>query len=119
MEAGKGITIFHSESAALSDLRSDDNRLVDMRWDIDRAKDRRFPARVRILAKNAPGTLATIANVIAGNDGNIQNFKMEVPVKDFTEMEIDIEVRDLTHLTRITNQLGKKKVTTSVERVIG
>lgn len=119
MEPGKGVTIFHSESSELAKLKNNDSRWIDMRWDIDRAKDRRFPARVNILAKNAPGTLATIANIIAGNDGNIQNLTMKVPVEDFTEMEIDIEVRDLSHLERIMGQLSKKRVTTRVDRIIG
>ena len=91
--------------------------MIDVRWDVDEARNRRFPARIHVMAKNAPGTLATIAEVIAGNDGNIQNLVMQVPVDDFAEMEIDIEVRDLSHLTRIIKQLGSKSVTTSVERV--
>ncbi len=119
MEAGKGITIYPSDSSALSKFRNEDTRWIDVRWDTDEAKNRRFPARIQILAKNVPGTLATIADVIAGNDGNIQNLKMQVPVDDFTEMEIDVEVWDLSHLTRIIRQLGKKPVTTSVARITG
>ncbi|MGI9352261.1 MAG: RelA/SpoT family protein [Rhizobiaceae bacterium] len=117
LEPGKGITIYPSDSDKLSKFKDDRQRLIDVRWDVDEARNRRFPARVHVMAKNAPGTLATIADVIAGNDGNIQNLVMQVPVDDFAEMEIDIEVRDLSHLTRIIKQLGNKSVTTSVERV--
>ena len=117
LEPGKGITIYPSDSASLTKFKGSDDRWVDVRWDVDEARNRRFPARVRVLAKNIPGTLATIADVIADNDGNIQNLKMQVPVEDFTEMEIDIEVWDLSHLTRIIKQLGGKPVTTRVERI--
>ncbi|MEM7216476.1 MAG: bifunctional (p)ppGpp synthetase/guanosine-3',5'-bis(diphosphate) 3'-pyrophosphohydrolase [Pseudomonadota bacterium] len=119
MEPGVGVTIYPSESVSLSKFRDSQNRWVDVRWDIDQSRSQKFPARVRVLAKNIPGTLATIADVIADNDGNIQNLKMQVPVDDFTEMEIDIEVWDLSHLTRIIKQLGGKKITTRVERIIG
>jgi len=119
LEPGKGITIYPSDSASLAQFKNDDTRWIDVRWDTDGVKNRRFQARIQILAKNAPGTLATIADVIAGNDGNIQNLQMQVPVDDFTEMEIDVEVWDLSHLTRIIRQLGKKPVTTSVARITG
>ena len=69
--------------------------------------------------ENKPGVLALVANVIAQNDGNIQNLSMKVLVDEFMEMEIDIDVWGLTHLTQITKQLNNKSITTKVERIIG
>ena len=44
---------------------------------------------------------------------------MQVRVDDFAELAIDVEVHDLTHLTRIIKELGKKPVITKVERLLG
>jgi (p)ppGpp synthase/HD superfamily hydrolase len=38
---------------------------------------------------------------------------------DFTEMAIDVEVKDLNHLTRIISGLRAKSVVSKVERVYG
>jgi guanosine-3',5'-bis(diphosphate) 3'-pyrophosphohydrolase len=38
---------------------------------------------------------------------------------DFTEMQIDLEVYDLKHLTSIIAQIRAKKVVAKVERVNG
>ncbi len=116
---GEGITIYPSSSSVLSNFKGAKDDLLDVRWDIDVKNRQRFPARIKVLAANLPGTLAAIASVIAEHDGNIQNLVMKVPVEDFTEMEIDIDVWDLTHLTSIITHLKDKEVTTSVERITG
>ncbi len=119
LEAGIGITIYHGESKALAKYREDRHAFIDVQWDVDEAATQRFPAKLLIMARHEPGTLAFIANVIAEFDGNIQNLNMHVPVDDFAELAIDVEVQDLDHLIRIIKQLGKKPVITKVERVLG
>lgn len=119
LEKGAGIRIYHSESEALAEKRDDCHKMVDVRWDVEAAARKRFPAKLHILAKNAPGTLAIIANVIAEHDGNINNLSMHVPVDDFAELEIDVEVRDLSHLSRIIKKTGEKTVVTRVKRILG
>ena len=119
LSPGEGITIYPSESETLAKFKDDGARLLDVRWDVDEENADRFPARIKVLAANEPGTLALIADVIAKNDGNIQNLSMEVPVDDFTEMQIDIDVWGLSHLTKIIKDLRLKPVTTSVERITG
>jgi len=116
---GEGITIYPSTSKTLANFKHDKQQLLDLRWDIDTKKRSRFPARIKVLAANSPGTLAILSTVIAEYDGNIQNVNMKVPVDDFTEMEIDIDVWDLTHLTDIIRQIKGKSITTSVERITG
>ena len=68
---------------------------------------------------NEPGSLAQIAQVIAENDGNIDNIHMSRRSPDFTEMNIDLEVYDLKHLTAIISQLRAKTVVAKAERVTG
>ena len=114
---GEGITIYPSESMTLARFKDDGASLIDVRWDIDENNQERFPARIRILVDNKPGILALVADVIAQNDGNIQNLSMKVLVDEFMEMEIDIDVWGLVHLTQIIKQLSAKSIATKVDRI--
>jgi len=90
-----------------------------VRWDVDEKNPQRFPARIVVESVNEPGSLAQIAQVIAENDGNIDNINMSRRSPDFTEMNIDLEVYDLKHLTAIISQLRAKTVVAKAERVTG
>ncbi len=116
---GEGITIYPSESKTLARFKDDGAHLIDVRWDVDENKQERFPARIKVLVDNKPGILALVAEVIAQNDGNIQNLSMKVLVGEFMEMEIDIDVWGLSHLTQIIKQLSAKSITTKVDRITG
>ncbi|KPL54918.1 RelA/SpoT family protein [Prosthecomicrobium hirschii] len=116
---GQGITIYPIQSPDLKEFDDQPDRWLDVRWDIDPNDPVRFPARIALTSLNEPGSLAQIAQVIADNDGNIDNIKMIRKGADFHEILIDLEVWDLKHLTRITNQLRSKPIISSVERVNG
>lgn len=115
----KGITIYPTQSKALAQLKDGGAEILDVRWDVDENDKEKFPARIRILVDNKPGSLALVADVIAKNDGNIQNLNMKVLVDEFMEMEIDIDVWGLSHLTQIIKQLSEKSITTKVDRITG
>ncbi|MEO0329566.1 MAG: bifunctional (p)ppGpp synthetase/guanosine-3',5'-bis(diphosphate) 3'-pyrophosphohydrolase [Pseudomonadota bacterium] len=118
LEPGQGITIYQADSKELSNLNGEKNRFIDVRWDVDEARNRRFPGRISILGANAPGTLATITEIIAKNDCNIQNLEMRIPVSDFAEFEIDIEVWDLPHLKQLIRELADTSVVTNIKRMV-
>ena len=117
LEPGKGITIYPIQSATLAKYDNHSERWLDVRWDIEESNPHRFPARLTLTVINEPGTLAGIAEVVANNDGNIQNLAMETPIGGFTKMQMDVDVWDLSHLNRIIRQLSKKKVVNKIERV--
>ena len=114
---GEGIRIFQIHSPRLKEYEYDHERWIDVTWDVDPEAADRFPAKLAITAVNEPGTLAQIAQLIGEADGNIDNVRMVRRAPDFTEMAIDVEVRDLNHLTRIISGLRGKSVVSKVERV--
>ncbi|MEP7031759.1 MAG: bifunctional (p)ppGpp synthetase/guanosine-3',5'-bis(diphosphate) 3'-pyrophosphohydrolase, partial [Pseudolabrys sp.] len=116
---GEGITIYPIQSAALSEFEDKPDHWLDVRWDEQGSTPRRFPARVTVQSVNEPGSLAQIAQVIAENDGNIDNIRMTRRAPDFTDVLIDLEVYDLKHLTAIIAQLRAKPMVAKVERVNG
>jgi GTP pyrophosphokinase len=116
---GEGITIYPIHAEALKNFEDEPDRWLDVRWDVDADRDRRFPARLELYTVNEPGTLAQVAQVIADNDGNIDNVKMSRRSPESTEMVIDLEVWDLKHLNMIVAQLKAKSVVSRVRRVSG
>ena len=119
MTPGEGVTIYPIQSPALKEFEDVPERWLDVRWDTDERIPERFPARILVQSVNEPGTLAQIAQVIAENDGNIDNIRMTRRAPDFTESVIDLEVYDLKHLSAIIAQLRAKKVVARAERVNG
>jgi len=113
---GEGITIYPIQSPALSEFEDKPERWLDVRWD-DSGAPQRFPARLTVQSVNEPGSLAQVAQVIAENDGNIDNIRMNRQAPDFTDLTIDLGVYDLKHLTAIISQLRAKKVVAKAERV--
>jgi GTP diphosphokinase / guanosine-3',5'-bis(diphosphate) 3'-diphosphatase len=58
-------------------------------------------ARVTVIVNNTPGTLAEMATIIASHKANIINIRIDARDASFHTYNVDIEVHDLVHLTRI------------------
>jgi RelA/SpoT family (p)ppGpp synthetase len=117
MTPGEGITIYPIQSPALKAFEETPDNWLDVRWDVEEESPQRFPARLKVLSVNEPGSLAKVTQVIADHDGNIDNIRMTRRAPDFTELQIDLEVYDLKHLNAIIAQLKAKDVVAKVERV--
>ncbi len=61
--------------------------------------------RVRCVLHNRPGTLAEVTAIFAGNRANIVHLEMTARDELFGTYEVDLEVTDLAHLTRIISSL--------------
>src|SRR5690606_13473421 len=116
---GEGITIYPIQSPALAAYENEPARWLDVRWDVDGARRRRFPARIALGSVNEPGSLAQIAAIIAEHEGNIENIEMKRRAPDFTEIAIDLEVWDLKQLNAILSQLRARPSINHAERVNG
>ena len=75
--------------------------------------------RVSIIMANEPGALSGVTSTIASNNGNINNLAIVNRSQDFFEMLIDIQVKDVRHLTNIIAALRADPVISSVERSAG
>jgi GTP diphosphokinase / guanosine-3',5'-bis(diphosphate) 3'-diphosphatase len=109
-----GIRIFQIHSPKLAAYEHE--RWIDVTWDIDPEKPERFPAKIMVTILNVPLSLAQVAQVIGEADGNIDNLRMTGRGQDFTEILIELEVWDATHLNIIVDGLKAKPVVSNVER---
>ncbi len=115
---GEGVTIYPIQSPALAAFDNEPESWIDVRWDVEPGEGRRFPSRLALQSINEPGSLASIAQVIADHDGNIDNVSMKRRTEDFTEVTIDLTVFDLKHLNAIVSELRAKPAVGKVERVL-
>lgn len=114
---GKGITIHTMDCETLENFADTPERWIDVAWDTG-GSDEVYIGRLRANISHETAALATVANVIAKEMGNINNLKITNRSNDFFEILIDIEVRNAAHLNTIIASLRTKEVVQSVERYV-
>jgi GTP pyrophosphokinase len=117
---GEGITIHPIFSKALQQYESELERWIDLAWDAT-GEDQRFPARIKVTIHNEVGALAQVSQTIGETGGNIDELNMaaRTGAKDFFDLDILVEVRDIKHLNEIMDGLRNQSLVSSVTRVTG
>lgn len=117
---GKGVTVHTIDCDSLEEVIDQPERWLDLAWDGDATTSTEpHVGRVHLTVINEPGSLGDLSTMIAKNDGNISNLKITNRSTDFFDMLIDIEVRDVKHLTNIIAALRANPAINSVERAKG
>ncbi len=116
---GKGVTVHTIDCETLEAFADAPERWLDIAWDNQTATSNDVIGRISATVANEPGALGTIATVIGKNGGNINNLKFTNRSNDFFEMQIDIDVSDVKHLTDIMAALRATPVINSVDRTRG
>ena len=73
--------------------------------------------RLRVVLYNRPGTLAEATGIFAGNRANIVSLEMTQRDELFGGYEVDLEVTDLAHLTRIVSALRASDAVAQADRI--
>jgi GTP pyrophosphokinase len=73
--------------------------------------------RIRAELYNRPGTLAEMAGIFANNHANVVNLEMTQRENPFHTYLVDLEVRDLAHLTRIVSALRASDAVAQADRI--
>ncbi|MEJ2053699.1 MAG: hypothetical protein P8X42_07240, partial [Calditrichaceae bacterium] len=95
-------------------LYEDKERVIDVSWDIE--KEQKFEVHLSILGEDRKNLLKDITLSVAKQDINIINVSFRVE-DTYAKGDLDIQVNDLQHLTRIINSIRKVGGVLSVERV--
>jgi (p)ppGpp synthase/HD superfamily hydrolase len=74
-------------------------------------------ARLCVVIKNEPGSLAAIAGILGTHGANIVSMEQASRDGSFHTFHLDIEVHDLQHLMRIVAALRASDVVSSAERL--
>jgi GTP pyrophosphokinase len=123
---GKGVTIHTKLCPTLETFAATPERFIDVDWDYDSAgtdghggtrnRHNTHTGRISVIAANEPGTLGNLTNAVARQDGGVTNLKIVNRQQDFIEILVDVEVRDLRHLSMVIAGLRAVSGLTQVER---
>jgi guanosine-3',5'-bis(diphosphate) 3'-pyrophosphohydrolase len=116
---GKGVTIHTIDCETLATYADHPERWIDVSWETNPDEADVHVGRINVTVLNEPGSLGNLSTVIAKNDGNISNLKVTDRATDFFDIMLDIEVRDVKHLTNIIAALRATPNINSVERARG
>jgi len=120
---GKGVTIHTRECQTLESFAATPERFIDVGWDAPSGTAGGKPAthtgRISAIAVNQPNTLASLTNAVAKHEGAVTNLKITNRQQDFFEVVLDVEVRDLRHLSNVIAGLRAASGVTQVERARG
>ncbi|MCK5166151.1 MAG: bifunctional (p)ppGpp synthetase/guanosine-3',5'-bis(diphosphate) 3'-pyrophosphohydrolase [Rhodospirillaceae bacterium] len=116
---GKGVTVHTIDCDTLEQFSDEPERWIDVSWESGASSTELHVSRVHLIVLNVPGSLGDLSNVIARNNGNISNLKIISRQADFFDMTVDIEVKDVKHLSEIIAALRATPAINSVERARG
>ena len=122
---GKGVTIHTRDCQTLASFASTPERFIDVDWDLAGAAAAKgdgkggHTGRISVIATNEPGALASMTNAISKHDGAINNLKIVNRQQDFFEVLVDVDVRDLKHLSNVIAGLRGAPGVNQVERARG
>jgi GTP pyrophosphokinase len=109
---GMGVEVHAIDCLKLAD--GVDADWIDLSWD---TRNDGAIGRMRAELYNRPGTLAEMAGVFARNHANVVNLEMTQRENPFHTYIVDLEVRDLAHLTRIISALRASDAVAQAERI--
>ena len=117
---GKGVTIHTQDCETLESFAHTPERWIDVGWDDAHGKeDAGLVGRLSVVLINQPNSFGALTTVIGKNGGNINNLKITNRTPEFFDVLVDVEVRDVRHLTNIIAALRASGSINSVERTKG
>ena len=111
---GKGVTV-HAKGCQTLEGFATPERFIDIGWEHD-APGGVHTGRISVFAAQEPGMLANVTNAVSKQEGSITNLKIVNKQQDFQEILLDVEVRDLRHLSNVIAGLRAAHGVTQVER---
>ena len=112
---GKGVAVHTIDCKVLEKFADEPERWLDISWG-DAAEDTPHVGRLKVMLANEPGALGDLSNLIARSGGNINNLNIVNRTVSYFELLVDVEVKDLKHLTDIIAALKASKVVSYVSR---
>ncbi|MCL6250551.1 bifunctional (p)ppGpp synthetase/guanosine-3',5'-bis(diphosphate) 3'-pyrophosphohydrolase [Altererythrobacter sp. KTW20L] len=109
---GQGVEVHAIDCMELASGQDAD--WVDLSWG---EHSRGAVGRLHVTLYNRPGTLAEMAGTFARNNANVMNLELTQRDDPFHTYEVDLEVQDLAHITRIVSSLRASDSVAEAERV--
>jgi GTP pyrophosphokinase len=116
---GKGVTVHKSDCPNLSGFADSPERFLDIDWDYEGGAGSGHVGRLDIVTSSERGAVSAVTDAIASQDGAIESLKIVHRGQDFQEILVDVEVKDLRHLSNILAALRAVQGVAQAERAKG
>ncbi|MFT8244408.1 RelA/SpoT family protein [Roseomonas sp. BN140053] len=113
---GKGVTVHNAECSTLTSFAATPERFIDIDWDQADGAGGEHVARLAVITANDDAAVAALTIAIAKQHGKIQSLKFLHRAADFSELNVDLEVKDLRHLSGVIAALRACPGIEQVER---
>lgn len=100
---GRGLVVHKSNCKNCKVIMRQPDNYFHLSW--SETTKGNFQVLIDVEAKNEPGVLATISNIIAEHNSNINSLTVEQELRHTAKMLFTIEVTDRKHLANIMRQL--------------
>ena len=110
---GRGVSIHRVDCPNVLHLSQDRERRVEIEWSAEQGE--RFFVKLRMDGTDRRGLLSDVAKAISDTGTNIQHADMR-STDGGMDAEFVVEVKDLSHLTRVVKAVKKVKGVLQVER---
>jgi GTP pyrophosphokinase len=117
---GKGVAVHSTTCPNVTNLLYEPERRIEVAW-AKRAEEKvgkpgTYPVKITLYSDDRAGLLKNITAVISDDDTNIRN--LDVRTGEATaHIDVVVDIEDVKHLERITNDLRKVQGVREVQRV--
>ena len=113
------VAVHTIDCAVLAQFEDREDLWRDMHWTAQAEQATFSITRLKATIRDAPGVLGQVCTVIGEAGGNIVGLNMHHRQSDFFDVDLDVEVRDVRHLTLIAAALRACPPVETVERAKG
>ncbi len=102
---GRGVTIHRKDCKNVKDLLQDEGRIIDVYW--DKEKESSYNVDITVYANDREGLLADVIRVIGNTDAKLIAVSAKASKEKIAMVELTLEVKNLSDLTKAQRELGK------------
>ncbi len=114
---GKGLIIHMDTCKEFRKINVNKSKIINVRWkDFVKGNDE-FVAKINVVIKNEIGSLGSLSSAIGKSMSNIRNLSITERNSDFFKIELDIDVIDLEHLSKVIVSLRTSDFIETVTRI--
>ncbi len=110
---GKGITIHRKNCPNVKTFERD--RIISVHW--CNTENTSFVVRLLLRTKNQPGVLAEVSKAISDEGINVVDFKATSSQKDYARIMANVEVKNITEISKLVARLSRLSSVEKVRRV--
>jgi GTP pyrophosphokinase/guanosine-3',5'-bis(diphosphate) 3'-pyrophosphohydrolase len=119
LQQGKGLMVHTIDCPRLAEFEDREDVWRDLHWTAEAERNTISHGRLTATIRDAPGVLGRVCTIIGDAGGNIMNLRMHHRQANFFDVDFDVEVFDVRHLTHIAAALRACPAVDTVERTRG